>query len=234
MIKLFGFGRNLGLIDASPFVVKVHAFLKVANLPYKTISGAQNLGKSPKGKLPFINDGEDSIGDSQLILEYLSEKYSIDLDKHLSEEQKAASYLIIKSLDENLYWCLVWSRWQHEATWQVVKQSFFKGIPFPLSKIVPRIIRKKTLKSLQAQGTGRHQEDEIIAIADKTFSALSTLLGDKTFFHGDNISLLDISAYAFLSSCIDSTLNNDLCSKARSHQNLVAYCQRFHKTYFSA
>jgi len=232
MIKLFGFGRNLGLIDASPFVVKVHAFLKVAKLPYKTVSGAQNLGKSPKGKLPFIVDGEKTIGDSQLIIEYLSNKYTIDLDEHLDQQQKACSYLITKSLDENLYWCLVWSRWQHEATWQEVKNSFFKGIPFPLSKIVPKIVRKKTLKALQAQGIGRHQEAEIISIADQTFSALSVLLGDQKYFHGETISLLDISAYAFLSSLIDSKLNNELCVKARSYPNLIDYCQRFQKKYF--
>ncbi|VAW41850.1 hypothetical protein MNBD_GAMMA01-1867, partial [hydrothermal vent metagenome] len=48
MIKLFGFGKNLGLIDASPFVAKVHLLLKIANLEYKTISSPKNLGKAPK------------------------------------------------------------------------------------------------------------------------------------------------------------------------------------------
>lgn len=233
MIKLFGFGKNLGLPDGSPFVIKLHTFLRVAGIEYELVSGAQNIRKSPKGKLPFIVDGENTLGDSQFIMEYLSRKYDIDLDKHLSEEQKAISYLISKSLDENLYWCLVWSRWQHEETWQKVKGPYFKGLPFPLSLIVPNIIRKKTIKSLFAQGTGRHSDAEIISIADKTFQSLSTFLADKDYFFGDTISSFDITAYAFLSSVILTTIDNDMYNKARSYSNLVNYCERINQKYFN-
>jgi len=233
MIKLFGFGKKIGLVDGSPFVIKVHLFLKVAGLQYKTVSGAQNLQKSPKGKLPFIIDGEDTVSDSQFIIEFLSKKYDLNLDSHLSEEQKAISYLLTKSLDENLYWYLVWSRLQHEQTWQQVKGPYFKGLPFPLSAIIPGIIRKKTIKSLYAQGTGRHKETEIIEIADKSFQSLSTILSDKRYFFGEQISSFDIAAYSFLSSFIQSTIENAINSRAKTYDNLVAYCQRIKQQYLT-
>jgi len=92
MIKLFGFGRNLGLIDASPFVTKVHAFLRFNQLEYKTISSPKNLGRSPKNKLPFIVEGDKTIGDSQLIIEYLTQQHHIEIDAHLTDKQKASAY----------------------------------------------------------------------------------------------------------------------------------------------
>ena len=233
MIKLFGFGKKLGLIDASPFVAKVHLFLKIANLEYKTISSHKNLGKAPKGKLPFIIDGDKTIGDSQAIMEYLDEQYAQNIDAHLSKADAARGYLLGKSLDENLYWCLVWSRWQHEATWQIVKNEFFKGLPFPLSAIVPKLLRKKVRKSLYAQGMGRHSEQEIIAIADKTFQALSVLLADKPYFFGSEISSFDVTAYAFISSFTHSNIENEINNRAKSHQNLLTYCDRIASKYFN-
>lgn len=233
MIKLYGFGKNLGLIDASPFVAKVHAFLKIAAIEYETINNPRNISKSPKGKLPYITDGETTICDSQLIIEYLTKKYTIELDSKLSTEQKASGYLIGKSLDENLYWCLVWSRWQHEATWKVVKKSFFKGLPFPISAIVPKMLQKKVIKSLYSQGTGRHSEQEIIDIANRTFQALSDLLGEKAYFFGDKPSSFDVTAYAFLASFTLAKIDNTINSQARSYENLLAYCNRMTQKYFN-
>lgn len=226
MIKLYGFGRNLGLVDASPFVAKVHTFLKIADLPYETISGQSNMRKSPKGKLPFIEDDGRLISDSQDIITYLIEKYKLDLDSHLSTQEKAIAYLIAKSLDENLYWCLVWSRWQHEATWKVVKDSFFKGIPFPVSYIVPKILRKKVIKALKSQGTGRHSEKEIINITRQSFQALSDLLGENSYFFGEKISTFDAAASAFVSSFIKADIDNEVNSMAREFKNLVDYVER--------
>lgn len=234
MIKLYAFGRNLGLIDASPFVSKVHAFLKIAGLEYKTIYGHQNLGKSPKKKLPFIEDGSDKIGDSRLIIEYLTRKYSLTLDSHLSQSQKASAYLIEKALDENLYWCLVWSRWIQEDTWKIVKKALFRGVPFPLSVLVPTLLRRNVKKALLAQGMGRHSEAEIVEIANHSFQALSNLLGDNDYFYGNKIASFDATAYAFISSFTHAELDNEMNLQAKSYDNLVAYVDRIKHQYFNS
>lgn len=233
MIKLYGFGRNLGLIDASPFVAKVHTFLRIAGLEYTTIKGQKNLGKSPKNKLPFIEDNGDKIGDSRAIIEYLTKKHSLQMDSHLSPEDKANSYLIEKSLDENLYWCLVWSRWIDDDSWKIVKPEFFKGIPFPLSAIVPNILRKKVKKSLYNQGMGRHTESEIVEIANQSFNALSVLLGNKPYFYGNKVSTFDASAYAFISSFTHAKLDNETNKMAKSYVNLVTFVNNIKQQFFN-
>jgi glutathione S-transferase len=237
MITLYGFGKSFGVMDASPFVVKVDTFIRMAKLPHEVISNSSNLKKAPKGKLPFITDSTNGtteiVADSQAIIEYLTEKYSISLNENLSPEQAAQAYLLTKSLDENLYWCLVYSRWVLEDTWQVAKKEFFGLLPAPLRLFVPSLVRKGVKKSLHVQGMGRHSKNEILAISDKSFAALSTLLGDKNYFFGDKVSTFDATAYSLLCQFITVNCDNEFNAKAKNYQNLVEYCQRIEQTYYS-
>jgi glutathione S-transferase len=237
MITLYGFGSSFGVMDSSPFVVKVDTFMRMAGIPYEVVANSNNLKKAPKGKLPFLIDNNDSkskvVADSQTIIEYLTEKYQVSLDKHLSPEQAAQAYLLTKSLDENLYWCLVYSRWIVEDTWQLVKKEFFDFLPVPLRLVVPGLLRRGVKKNLHAQGIGRHSKNEILAISDKSFAALSTLLGDKNYFFGNTPCHFDATAYSLLCQFITATCDDEFNTKARSYQNLVEYCQRIEQTYYS-
>jgi hypothetical protein len=56
MITLYTFGPAFGLPDASPFVTKAEVLLKISKLPYRAERGG--LRKAPRGKLPYIRDGE--------------------------------------------------------------------------------------------------------------------------------------------------------------------------------
>ena len=59
---------------------------------------------SSKGKTPFIiNDGKE-IADSQLIIEYLNKEKGVDLNAHLTEEQKAIAWAYQMMVEEHLYW----------------------------------------------------------------------------------------------------------------------------------
>lgn len=236
MINLYAFGSNLGVMDPSPFVVKVDVFLRMNKLPYEVKKGAHYLKKSPKGKLPFISveqNGEELlISDSQHIIEYLTKTYALTIDDALTEEEQAQIYLLTKSLDESLYWCLVYSRWVLEETWPVSSKAFFGRMPLPLRLIVPTIYRKKVIQNLHKQGFGRHSKDELLTIADKTFNALSVMLGDKNYFYGEKICSFDAVVYAILCEFITTTCSNVFNDKARSYPNLVNFCQRIEQEFY--
>lgn len=57
MIKLYGFGKRFGVVDGSPFVVKVDLYMRMASIEFEVESDFNAIKKSPKGKLPFIEDG---------------------------------------------------------------------------------------------------------------------------------------------------------------------------------
>jgi len=233
MIKLFGFGPQFGVPDPSPFVMKVDAYLRMTGIEFKFEPGIDNLRKAPKGKLPFIEDDGEVIADSFFIIEHLRQKYHPTLDQWLSEEQRAIMNLIIKSLDENFNWCLVYSRWLCDDTWPTLKAAFFGGLPFPAKQIAPIIVRRRIRTALIKQGMGRHNDREIMQIAQHTVDSLSGLLNDKHYLLGSQPCTLDATAYAFLAQLVLVDLDNPLNRLAARYDNLVDYCRRINRRYYS-
>lgn len=232
MIKLHSFGPAYGLIDASPFVTKVNLFMTVHKIPFESVNDLSKLAKAPKQKFPYIEDSDKVIADSTFIIEYLSKKYDIDMDSWLSDEQRATAYLIGKSLEENLYWCLVHSRWVNDDTWPTIREHFFASMPFPLNKIIPFVARRGTIKRLKGHGMGLHSNQEILQIAKKSFVSLSKLLGGKPFFFGEKISSLDIIAFAQLSAFTLASLDNPINRTSHEQQNLLQFTTRIQYFYF--
>lgn len=226
MIKLYGFGNSYGLNDASPFVLKIDTFLRLAKIEFERIDNPTNLFKAPKNKLPYIEDGDERVADSYFILKYLEKKYDVSFDSHLSDEQKAYSNLIIRAIEEHLYFCIVYSRWVRDDTWPILKKAFFGKMPPLLKNIAPRFARKGVIDSLNKQGIGRHSDEEIQQLAKEQLESLSVLLGDKAFFWGSAPSTLDIVAYANLAQLILAEIDNPFNQQARSFENLVAFCKR--------
>ncbi len=232
MIRLFNFGPFFTLPDASPFCLKVDAYLRVTGIPFEVVPGVQNLRRSPKGKLPFIEDEGKIIGDSAFILSHLKEKYGDALDAGLTAEQKGAAHAFIKMLDENFYWCTVRSRWIDDAVWPQMRQVFFGAMPVPLRWIVPPLLRRSVAKTLHGHGMGRHSPAEILEIARRDLRALSEFLGDKPWFFGSGPTTLDVVAFAFLAEVIVPPWKCDLNDLARSIPNLVAFVGRFQSKYY--
>ncbi len=234
MIKLYNFGQFGELPDPSPFCLKVDVYLRMAGLEFEALSGFDNLKKAPKGKLPFIEDGGKLVADSSFIIAYLKERYGDPLDSQLSIEQRATAHAFIKMMDENLYWCLVWARWKSDKIWPQLKESFFGNLPFILKDVVAKKVRRDVIKSLHGQGLGRHSEQEIKQIMAADLKAMSDYLGDKSFFFGDKATTVDAAAYGFLAELILAPLQSSLTQVAKGYPNLVSFCHRIQRIYYSA
>jgi len=215
--------------------MKLHSFgfMAIHSIDYEEVNDLAKLGKAPKQKFPYLEDGDTVVADSSAILEYLSNKHNIDMDSWLSSEQHAVAYLVGKSLEENLYWCLVHSRWINNDTWPTVKAHYFSSIPFPLNHIVPAIARNGTIKRINGHGMGAHSVEEVLEIATRSFASLSNMLGDKAFFFGEQMSSFDLIAFSQLSSHTLVTLNNPMIQACREHTNLVEFTARIQATYFA-
>ncbi|MBQ0797253.1 glutathione S-transferase family protein [Zhongshania sp.] len=232
MITLYGFNEAFGLVDASPFVLKVDVYLRMAGLEFERKSAISNLQNAPKGKLPYIVDGDKTIADSAFILDYLNAKADVTMSSALSPEQRAQAYLIAKSLDENLYWCLLYSRWVCEDTWPQTKAAFFGSLPFPLNHGAAWWVRKNVRSTIYKQGMGRHSKDEVKQIFVYTMDSLSILLGTKPYFMNDKPSFLDACAFAFLAEFVLATIDNEFNTIAKRYENLTSYCQQIHARYY--
>ena len=94
MITLYTFGPAFGLPDMSPFVTKAEMLLKLAGLDYRT--DTHGFSKAPKGKLPYVADGDEIIADSTFIRWHLEKKYGIDFDSGLDAAQRATAWAFEK------------------------------------------------------------------------------------------------------------------------------------------
>jgi len=232
MIKLYGFDQGQGVQDPSPFVLKVHTFLRLAELEYQTVNHFSNLRKAPKGKLPFIEVDEQRIADSCFIVDYLTDQYHLHLDQWLSEEQNTAAYFVRKTIEEHFYWCLLYSRWIDEQGWKQIKTAFFGKLPLPLRTVVPGIVRKEVIKAAKAQGVGRDNRAEVLSITEATLHNLSEFLGSKTYFMGEQPSSLDATAFGSLAQLILMRMDSDFGNLAKQYGNLVVYCERIQSSWF--
>jgi glutathione S-transferase len=225
MIVLHQFSPNWGLPNASPFGMKLETYFRMAEIPHKLVY-EDTLDKAPKKKMPYIEDGDRKIGDSNLIIEYLIGKYGDRTDDHLSASDRGISLAMRRMIDENLYWCLVYSRWMDDRGWEITRPAYFGNLPPVIKQILPGVLRKGVRKSLDAHGMGRHSEGEIYSIGCGDLVALSGFLSAKPFFFGDQPTILDASAYAIVRNFIDAPIEGPLKQKAQQLENLVSFCNR--------
>ncbi len=178
MIKLYQFALAFGLPNMSPFCMKVETYLRMAGLPYECPRGA-DLFKSPKGKLPYIEDNGKIVADSTFIIDYLKATYGDPLDAMLTPRSRGLGVVIQRTFEESLYWPVLYSRWIEDAGYAKVNDAAFSGLKFPLRQLVPVFARRGLRRQLHGQGTGRHSRDEIYAIGCRDVSAVAELLGGQ-------------------------------------------------------
>ncbi len=231
MIVLHQFSPNWGLPNASPFCMKLETYLRMAEIPH-TLVYEDTLDKAPKKKMPYIEDGDRKIGDSNLVIEYLIGKYGDRTDEHLSPSDRGISLAMRRMIDENLYWCMVYSRWMDESGWAITKPAYFGTLPPVLKQILPGILRKGVQKNLDAHGMGRHSDGEIYSIGSRDLVALSGFLSDKPFFFGDRPTLLDAAAHATVRNFLDVPIEGPLKQKAHQLENLVSFSNRMTERFY--
>jgi len=230
MITLYTFGPYFGLPDASPFVTKAMLLLKFAGLSYSEDRGG--YFKAPKGKLPYINDDGAIVADSTFIRFHIDKKYGVDFDAGLSPEQRAVAWAVEKMCDEHLYFALMEIRWRNDANFAKGPAQFFVGIPTPIRPLVRQSIRRKTMKTLDMQGLGRHSPDDVATLACRDVDALATLLGNKPFLMGDKPCAADATMAAFIIGLLVPDFETRVRTAIQGHANLVAYSRRILDRYF--
>lgn len=228
-LTLYGFGPGYGLQDISPFVVKTMTLLTMAQLPFTV--NRRGYGKAPKGKLPYLQDGEQIIADSSFIYWHLEQKYGLTLNAHLSAAQLASAWAFEKMLEDHLYWAMLYERWINEANFQRGPKTYFRFLPWPLRELIPALVRRKIRRSLQAQGMGRHHAAERLRLAQQDLDALSDFLADKSFLLGEQVCAADATVFAFCQSAICSHFSGELQAYAASKANIVAYVARMKEKY---
>jgi glutathione S-transferase len=237
VITVYKFLSGFGQADLSPFVFKVETYLRMIGLEYKSAAGDPR--KSPKGKLPYIDHDGQILGDSTFIIDHLKSKLGDKLDANLSTKERAIATAFKGMIEEQLYFVILYQRWKEDAGWatyQPVLREYLaaSGIPGLLRGMVLATVRKSMLKSLHAQGTGRHASGEVDAIGMRVVGAIADQLGDGPFFLGARPTSIDATVYPFVTGILDTPFPSNVKKQMETMPPLRAYVDRMKHTYWAS
>ncbi|PCJ21889.1 MAG: glutathione S-transferase [Gammaproteobacteria bacterium] len=234
MIKLYQFRRTWGIPNQSHFCCKVETYLRFAGLDYEMEATLPTV--SPKGKLPYIEDGGRTVADSDFIIRYLKETYGDPLDVDLTAEQKATGVAIQRICEDHLFWATMYTRWNYtDENWAEIKDAIFHAVPFPswVQPMLEVFFRWQIRRQIFGHGLGRHQPEEVFQLARDDLDALSTILAEKPYFLGYTASSVDACVFGFLINTLGCPIESPIKDYALSKPNLVAFCDRVMSNYYS-
>ncbi|HET7062067.1 MAG TPA: glutathione S-transferase family protein [Nitrosospira sp.] len=230
MLTLYQFERTWGIPNLSHFCCKTETYLRMAGIEY-AIKTTLPLA-APKGKLPYIEDGDLKLADSRFIIEHLKTRYR-DLDVELTPAEAALSLGMQRLIEEHLFWATMYSRWHYtDSNWQVNKKAIFSVLPPVINNLAALFYRYRIKQQIYGHGMGRHKPEEVFELGMKDLDALSACLGDKHYFLGEHPTTLDASAFGFLINTIGCPIESPLKDYGLAKRNLRNYVDRVKAKYY--
>lgn len=235
MLELVSYTQSTDprLICYSPFCVKAQVYLKLAKVDFKLTEYEGDPSKWPNGKLPVIIHKGQTIADSHFIQQYVNRTFNVDLDAHLSAEQKARGFMAMKMCEDHLYWAILHERWFIDKNFEKLNELYFTGIPSFFRGFASRMIRSSVRKTANGHGMSRHSDEKVLELGRDAVANLAAYLGDGPFLLGDKVSSYDASVYSFVSSVLHSPIGPELEAEAKKHANLIAYDERMYQLVYA-
>ena len=220
-----------GVVSVSPFCLKLDAFLRMTDIPHRSVTAATPFA-GPKKKAPWIEHDGRKIGDSAFIIAYLIERFGRDPDAGLTAAQRGQAVAIQRLVEENLYWAMVYDRWVRDQNWPILKGSVLGDIAAPVRALIAPLARRGVKKQLTGHGMGLHSAAEIEAIAARDLAALSALLGDQDWFFGAEPTLADATVFSLLANIRHVQFASPMQAMIEGHANLASHTDRFRDRFY--
>lgn len=230
MIVLAGGGEQFGLPEASPFVTKTEIHLKMAGLDYTKRRATPQ--ESPKGQVPFIDDGGRLIGDSTFIRFHVEREYGIDFDDGLSRLERSTALAIELMVEHELAPAVMYFRWLVPENFEKGPGTWFDGVPAEQRAAFKADLIGRVRNSMTVRGIARHSEEEIVGLGVRSLKALEVFLGEKPFLMGEKPCGADAFVFATLAAAMTPFFSSPLRDEAIRFPTLVAYVSRMFERFY--
>ncbi|MEP5763254.1 MAG: glutathione S-transferase family protein [Halieaceae bacterium] len=225
MLKLVTLPPAFGMRNISPFCLKVEMLLSALELPF-TITELNDPRRAPKGKLPYLHDGELCIADSELITEYLDQKTGGQVYAGLSPQQIAQGVALQRLAEDHLYWIMVASRWLDDDWWPNVVSGFFGFVPALIRPIPTWLARRQVRQTYHLHGLGRHSLEDQRGFAERDLLALENSVPAEGFLFGDKPCIFDFVIAAMMAGLADNQPATWVTEMALPRRKLLEYTER--------
>lgn len=237
MIKVFGLAKAWEFPDASPYVCKLVTWLRLAALRHELIHvpWPEMLKRAPRKSVPWIEDADGTIvHDSQRAIDYLTIKYRVALDAHLTPQERAEMRAWQRLLEDHYYWAgLVQMRWVENHNWAIYKQELAAELPAsPEVEAFFQEIHDYLLGEFRGHAVGKMSVEEVRTVACEDLDALEIRLGDAPYFMGAKPTTIDAMLYACLLQTLATPCTSPVVEYARRKPGLSAYFERLRSAYW--
>ncbi len=222
MLTLYSYPDLFGVADNNPYGLKVYAFLKLCKLGFRH-EHILDTKDAPRRQLPYLQDGDETIGESDAIITDLIARYALPIDDVLTESQRNTDHLIRRMLDV-LYWVMSYSRWKDERFWPLFRDALLRTHP-GITEAALEAARAYNFKRYQYQGIGRYERDDVYARGIADLRVLADLVPASGFLFGAKPSSCDAAIYGFIANIYFYEIATPLKQFLLSRPNLVAHCQ---------
>ena len=226
MLTLYSYPTLFGVADNNGYGLKVFAFLRLAGVPFRH-EHIFDASAAPRGQLPYIVDGNDTVGDSETIIGFVTQKYRLTIDAALSLAQRTTNLLITRMLDD-LYWVMSYSRWQDERFWPAFRAALLREHP---SLTEDGLAKAKAFnhQRYHYQGIGRFDPDAAMARGVADLRALAALIPPQGYLHGERPTSIDAAIYGFIANIFFYDIDTPLKQFVVLNENIVRYCRAIHE-----
>src|ERR1700748_2202640 len=220
MLQLYSSPQLFGVTDNNGYGLKVFAFLKLAGVPFHH-EHIFDASKAPRGQLPYIVDDDDTVGDSETILAYVTEKYGVTLDAVLTPAQRTINLLVTRTLDD-LYWVMSYSRWKDERYWPQFRDALKREHPGLTDDGLMKA-KEYNAQRYYYQGIGRFEADDAMLRGLTDLAALANLIPRQGYVHGDRATSVDAGIYGFVANIYFYDIDTPLKKFVVLHDGLVRH-----------
>ncbi|HWX14067.1 MAG TPA: Tom37 metaxin N-terminal-like domain-containing protein [Methylocella sp.] len=152
MLRLFSYPDLYGVADNNPYGLKIYAFLKLSKLTFQH-EHILRYKSAPRGQLPYLVNGEKTVGDSDAIISHLITRYALTIDDDLTANQRDTDLLVRRML-EDLYWVMSYSRWADPRFRPLFRKALLTTHP-DITEAALEAAREYNFTRYHYQGIGR-------------------------------------------------------------------------------
>jgi glutathione S-transferase len=226
MLTLYSYPDLFGVADNNPFGLKVFAFMRLCKLNFEH-RHILDTSLAPRGQLPYLSDGDETIGDSDRIVAHLTDKYGLRIDSALSDGQRNPAFLVRRTLDD-LYWPMSFSRWRDDRFWPTFRDAILATHPDVTTSDLEAAREYNRLR-YHYQGIGRYEPEQVYARGIDDLRVVADLLGDTGFVFGPEPNAVDAAIYGFVANIYYYAIDTPLKRYVLSRPALVRHCEAIHE-----
>lgn len=214
-----------GLPAGGPFDLKLLAWLNLAGISYDHVF-QDDTRKGPKGKNPWIELDGEAVGDTEIIIQRLGDKFSLDIDAGLPEGDAAVAHAWRRTFEEHFHQVFEWELLVHPEGAAFMGDFVRSQMPPVLGALASMMMQRGMARQLYARGIARHSPDVIAAKGRDDIDALSAFLGDRPFLVADRPVTADAAVFGQLAPMMVWPMRTPVSQYLRGVTNVAAYVDR--------